>query len=269
MRLTIGLFLIALFFLENTSASSQTRRPPPRSQYSPLAAQQEEHPQPQRRTWYEVALSRLNPDNVDYGTWMEERRDAFLQATIQNRYFNYALAMTLVSLFLFTAYAKLWSDGKRKEWITAEMMTDLLNHDQHSREVAREAIRKYNDHIERCNRVIEAAESGRHVPGASQVVETLQTKLKGKSDELDAMRKERDQIKRDLDNQKLVLAELSIRTNAVTSRDSVSGGNGMEGQVPPTSSSAGSDTGRLMRHINELETQLYAAKKETDRLKGG
>ena len=186
-----SLFVVISLTLAITPVNSQTRRPPPRSQYSPLAAQQGENPRQQRQTWYEFALSRLNPNNVDYGAWMEERRRAFLEATIKNQHFNYALAMTLVSLFLLAACAKLQNDGRRKDWVTAEMMTDLLNQDQHSREVAREAIRKYNDHIERCNRVIEAAESGRPVPGSATEAEELRAKLQEKSDELTAMTGER------------------------------------------------------------------------------
>ena len=53
-------------------------------------------------------------------------------------------------------------------WITAEMMTDLYNHDQYSRDVAGQAIQKYNEHIERCNRAIEAAAT-RHGSSPAQV----------------------------------------------------------------------------------------------------
>jgi len=186
--------VVILLTLAITAANSQTKRPPPRSQYSPLAAQQAENPRRQRQTWYEFALSRLNPDDFDYGTWMEERRRIFLEATLENQYFNYALAMTLVSLFLLAACAKIWNDGRRKDWVTAEMMTDLLNQDQQSREVARGAIRKYNEHIERCNRVIEAADSGRPLPGPPTEVATLQAELQKKSDELTAMTGERTRL---------------------------------------------------------------------------
>ena len=68
MRIANASVLIAVFLLGMPPAHSQTKQPPPRSQYSPLAAQQEKNPQPQRRTWYEVALSRINPNNVDYGS---------------------------------------------------------------------------------------------------------------------------------------------------------------------------------------------------------
>jgi len=265
MKLTASFAVAILLTLAITAANSQTKRPPPpRSQYSPLAAQQGEHPVRQRRTWYEFALSRLNPDDFDYGTWMEERRRSFLEATLENQYFNYALAMTLVSLFLLAACAKIWNDGRRKDWVTAEMMTDLLNQDQRSQKVAKEAIRKYNEHIERCNRVIEAAESGRAIPGSTTEMELLQAKQDQTADELSAMTRDRDKLKAELDLQKALVTTLSLRTDAVSKMASAAGGISPEMQAVRTSSDTGSGTGRLMEHINNLETQLYAEKKKND-----
>ena len=262
-----SLFVVISLTLAITPANSQTRRPPPRSQYSPLAAQQGENPRQQRQTWYEFALSRLNPNNVDYGAWMEERRRAFLEATMKNQYFNYALAMTLVSLFLLAAYTKLRNDGRRKDWVTAEMMTDLLNQDQHSREVAREAIRKYNDHIERCNRVIEAAESGRPLPGAPVEVATLQAELLKKSDELTAMTGERDRLTVELGKKSLLVTELSLRVDGVIKNTNGNAESAADREVPVLAGEH-SDAAKLMRYINDLQQQLYVERKKNERLKG-
>ncbi len=90
---------------------------------------------------------------------MEQRRQAFLDASVRNPYFKYSAVVTVAMLIMAMLYAKHWIDHRRSMWITAEMMTDLYNHDAYSRNVAREAIQKYNDHIERCNRAIEAAAS--------------------------------------------------------------------------------------------------------------
>ena len=261
-----NLFVVIFLTLSITPANSQTKRPPPRSQYSPLAAEQAEHPRQRRQTWYEFALSRLNPDNFDYGACMEERRRAFLEATMKNQYFNYALATTLVSLFLLAACAKLWNDGRRKDWVTAEMMTDLLNQDQHSREVAREAIRKYNDHIERCNRVIEAAESGRPLPGAPAEVATLQAELQKKADELTAMTGERDRLTVELGKKSLLVAELSLRVDGVIKN--TNGNATPADQGVPVVADDVSDASRLMRHVNDLQQQLYVERKKNERLKG-
>ena len=103
-------------------------------------------------TWYEFLLKQFNPNNFDYGAWMEERRQVFLDESVRNPYFKYSLGTTIALLVMAMVYTKQWIDHRRAMWITAEMMTDLYNHDAYSRGVAREAIQKYNDHIERCNR---------------------------------------------------------------------------------------------------------------------
>src|SRR3974390_1686548 len=115
-------------------------------------------PMYQRRdTWYEFLLKQFNPSNFDYGAWIEERRQVFLDESVRNPYFKYSLGTTIALLVMAMLYTKQWIDHRRAMWITAEMMTDLYNHDAYSRGVAREAIQKYNDHIERCNGAIEAA----------------------------------------------------------------------------------------------------------------
>ena len=64
-----------------------------------------------------------------------------------------ALNILVLLLFVLLAFAKLWIDRNRERWVTSEMMTDIYNYDLYSREVAREAIERYNRHVERCNRV--------------------------------------------------------------------------------------------------------------------
>ena len=47
-------------------------------------------PMYQRRdTWYEFLLKQFNPSNVDYGAWLEERRQVFLNESVRNPYFKY------------------------------------------------------------------------------------------------------------------------------------------------------------------------------------
>ena len=266
MKATVaGLALMILLTMAVAPASSQTRQPP-RSQYSPLAAQRGEHPQQRPQTWYEFALSRINPRNIKYGAWMEERRQAFLEATAKNPYFNYGLGSTIVILFLMVTSAKFWIDGRRKDWVTAEMMTDLMNQDQHSRKVAKDAIRKYNDHIERCNRVVEAAESGHPIPGSATEVEELRAKLKETADTLTVVTTERDLGIARLDEKTRLVTQLSLRTDDVTQKIN---GNGAAGEGVPESAGEESETAQMMRHINNLQQQLYAERKKNERLKGG
>jgi hypothetical protein len=267
MRITVAcLGLTTALALAVAPAKSQTRQPP-RAQYSPLAAEQGQHSHQQPQTWYELALSRLNPDNVNYGAAMEERRRAFLQASVKNRYFNYGLAMTILTLFLLAACVKFLNDGKRKDWVTAEMMTDLMNHDRRSREVAREAIQKYNDHIDRCNRVVEAQEFGHPVPGTGSSVEQLTTKLQETAEKLDGVTRERDKLKSELEEKSRRVIELSLRLDGVNKKGNSDGGSTRVTPGAPASCDE-SETGRLMRQINLLQEQLYAERKKNERLKG-
>ena len=110
-----------------------------------------------------VHLNQFNPDAVDYGSWIERERRAFIEARLKNPYFLYSLGTSIALLLATAVYAKLWIDHRRSMWITVEMMADIYNQDAYSRRIAQKAIEKYNTHIERCNRAIEAAEHGEAV----------------------------------------------------------------------------------------------------------
>ena len=121
---------------------------------SPVAVQGQRQAQPQGQrqapparpmyqrgdTWYEFLLKQFNPGNFDYGAWMEERRQVFLDASVRNPYFKYSLGTTIALLIMAMLYTKQWIDHRRAMWITAEMMTDLYNHDLYSRDVAEKAM---------------------------------------------------------------------------------------------------------------------------------
>ena len=96
---------------------------------------------------------------------------------LKNPYFMYSLCTTLALLLTAVVCAKLWIDHRRAMWITAEMMADIYNQDAYSRRIAQEAIEKYNTHIERCNRAIEAAEHGEAVSTTGSEIEQLRGEL--------------------------------------------------------------------------------------------
>src|SRR5512146_2793648 len=76
--------------------------------YSPFALERQHQIEPraqsppehghqlyQRRdTWYEFLLKQFNPDDCDYGAWIEERRQTFLDASAHNAYFKYCWALS-------------------------------------------------------------------------------------------------------------------------------------------------------------------------------
>lgn len=215
----------------------------------------------QHDTWYELLLKQFNPDDFDYGAWMEERRQVFLDASVRNPYFKYSAGITLALLVMAMLYTKHWMDHRRSMWITAEMMTDLYNHDAYSRTVAREAIHKYNDHIERCNRAIEAAEQGLPIAGADSEAARLRSELASVRDERDSLRRDRDLAKDDLAEKERVLADISLRLDALGKKTDAN--RNPTGPVDMRTADQ-----KLVQHINSLQEQLYAAQRENKRLKG-
>jgi hypothetical protein len=214
-----------------------------------------------RDTWYEFLLKQFNPDNFDYGAWMEQHRKAFLDASLRNPYFRYSAAVTATLLILLTLYAKQRIDHRRSMWITAEMMTDLYNHDAYSRQIARDAIQRYNDHIERCNRAIEEADHGMSAVGANSDAERFRVELQSVTAERDSYLRERDQAKNDLAEKERLLADLSLRLDALAKKSNGS-------RDTPKAVDIRSADQKLVQHINNLQEQLYAEKRENKRLKG-
>lgn len=210
-------------------------------------------------TWCEFLLKQFNPDDIDYGAWLAKRRQAFLDARTHNPYFRYSASVTLALVLITLLFGKQLIDHRRSMWITAEMMTDLYNHDAYSRQVAREAIERYNHHIERCNRAIEG--SG-HGVSADSEADGLRTELQSVTAERDSYRRERDLAKQDLTEKERVLADMSLRLDALVKKAE-------SGRSTQTTSSPiqGGDQ-KLVHHINTLQERLYAERRENRRLKG-
>lgn len=212
-------------------------------------------------TWYEFLLKQFNPNNFNYGTWMEERRQVFLDESVRNPYFKYSLGTTIALLVMAMLYTKQWIDHRRAMWITAEMMTDLYNHDAYSRGVAREAIQKYNDHIERCNRAIEAADHGMSILGADSDASNLKGVLDSVTDERDSYKRERDLAKRDLLEKEKLIADMSVRLDAMAKKTDPN-------RAPAVSIDMSAADPKVVQLINNLQEQLYAERRENRRLKG-
>ena len=220
------------------------------------------HPLYQRHdTWYEFLLKQFNPAGVDYGQWIERERRAFIEARLRNPYFLYSVSTTLALLVMAVVCAKLHTDHRRAMWITAEMMADLYNQDTYSRKVAQEAIERYNTHIERCNRAIEAAEHGDTVAGKGSEIEQLKGERACVASERDTATRERDVAREELRKKSEILADMSVRLEALTAKSGTTGTK--QTQVTP-----GADP-RLVTHINNLQEQLYAERTNSRRLKGG
>ncbi len=263
-RLT-ALAILAVGLTVGSPGNSWTTPQPQASSQSAVRTQAVHDPQPppyQRRdTWYEFMLKQFNPDNVDYGNWFEHERRVFIENRLKNPYFLYSLWATVALLIATVICTKQSIVHRRAMWITAEMMADIYNQDAYSRRIAQEAIEKYNTHIERCNRVIEAAEHGEAVATTSSEVEQLRTELMRVAEEKDAAVRDRDIAREDLRRKSEILAEMSVRLEALTNKSSTTG-------AKPSSDLRGADA-KLVAHINTLQEQLYAERNSNRRLRGG
>jgi uncharacterized protein YoxC len=215
-------------------------------------------------TWYDFLLKQFNPSDVDYGKWMEERRRVFLEASAKNPYFPYSFWLTLWSLLVMVAYAKLRIDRRRERYLTEEMLTDLYNQDLYSRQAAREAIAKYNNHVEHCNRAIEAG-PGQTISGSTSENDDLKGKLQKSADDLRAMTSERDQLSDELKQRSAVVTDLSLQLQALSEKIDGKGGAHAVSQAGLPLPASNSE---YMKLVNSLQQQLLAEREKNRRLKG-
>jgi hypothetical protein len=134
----------------------------PAARYSPLAAQGGySHV---RMSPMEAIIHALNPHNVNLGAIWEERRRAWLENAGANRYFWYSFGVTAVLILSWFALAWIQTDRVRERWQLAEHAADALRYAEYCKRRAGDTIDRSNLHIETCNRVIEASESGMATP---------------------------------------------------------------------------------------------------------
>jgi hypothetical protein len=141
------------------------------------------------------------------------------------------------------------------------MMADLYNQDAYSRQVAQEAIERYNRHIERCNRAIELGDNPAGLAPGSNEMEQLRTELMRVGEERDIAIRDRDLAREELRRKSEILADMSVRLDSTASKSA----------ARPTKTTAdlrGADA-RLVTHINNLQEQLYSERSNNRRLRGG
>jgi chromatin segregation and condensation protein Rec8/ScpA/Scc1 (kleisin family) len=110
--------------------------------------------------------------------------------------------------------------------------------------------------------VIEAAEHGEASSGSDPEVEKLRSELMRIAEERDTTTRERDIAQEDLRKKSEILAEMSVRLEALTSKP------GIKSNAKQTPDVRGADP-RLVTHINNLQEQLYAERNSNRRLRGG
>jgi len=221
-----------------------------------------------RDTWYEFLLKQFNPRNVDYGAWLEKRREAFLETTVKEPHFWYSVSVTAGMLLLMTACTKLYLDHRRSMRVTAEMMADVYSHDLLARQAAKEAIEKYNRHIEQCNRAIEASEAGDVRPGWGETqLDSLKAELQRVAGQLEATTQDRNKLQEELRQKSLIVADLSTRLDALSKKVNGPRDSG-SGTRDPVSTGTNGEGARFVGQINHLQEELYAERQKNKRLKG-
>jgi hypothetical protein len=210
--------------------------------------------------FFHYSAKLVNKNDIDYGTWIEERRRAFLEASLANPFFWYSALTTGLVMLLMLTYGVRVLDERRKLWRAAELLTDVWNQEQYSRAVAAAAVEKHNAHMADCNRVIETQLSGR--PSAT-ALETMDFKerLEVVSAQRDAFDSENRSLKAELQKKDAMVGQMSARLDALEHRSEING----SGTSATTDTEA---TRRLIARVNELQQQLDAEQRKNRQLKG-
>src|SRR6266436_10275454 len=232
----------------------------------PVPVQTSRYPSLRRDTWYEFLLKKFNPTDFDYGAWLEQRRKALLESTVREPRFWYSLSATTALMLMIAAYAKLFLDHRRNMRFTAEMMSDLYSHDLYFRQLAKEAIEKYNQHIEQCNRAMEAG-SGNGRPGwGNSEAQGLRAELQRVASQLEATTQDRNKLQEELRQKSLIVGDLSTRLDALSKK--LNGPRDTGGvAAEPMSTGPNGDGARFVGQINRLQEELYAERQKNRGLK--
>ncbi len=232
--------------------------------YSPLAAQGGYVNQ--RTTWYEALFHSLNPKDIDWGQRWEQRRSALLANSVGNKYFMYSAVTTLLLIYSMVIIVwQRWDHAERMQML-AESTADVLNYAEYWKQAGREAITKYNDHIERCNRVIEAAENGVPLGDATENTRLLR-ELEASRTEVLNLKTDNKRLQSELAQKEASTADLSQRIDEVTRKIS-NGGPSNGGPTNGKTAQPSSPVASLVERINRLEEALRAARRENEVLRG-
>jgi hypothetical protein len=204
-------------------------------------------PRPRNDTWYEQALRHINPDNTDYGSIWEQRKRAFL-SQLGNRYFQYSFGATVTIVLLLTLTIVQRANYTRALDVAVQSIADVIRHDEYSRQVAREAIRRYNDHIEACNRVIEARQEG-----LSKSISASESELSRIRQELADTREENRALRNDLAKKPTIIT--TVKSGPTTGQEQPVQG---EMEFPA----------QYIERINALERRLREEMRKNQQAKG-
>jgi len=231
-----------------------------KAQHGPYERPSSARPDEGKEDFFHFATKEVNPHDTDWGAWIEQRRQAFLEAMAANPFFWYSAFTTGLLMTLLVAFGVRIMDEKRKLWHAAEILTDVWNQEQYSQFIAQTATEKYNRHMLDCNRVIEAQVSGRSSPAmfeASDAKEQLE-RLRAERDNLDSDNR---RLKAELEKHDGIIRNLSTRVKDLEPQLDQNGSG--------VNQAGGLETERkLIAKVNQLRQELEAEKQKNRSLKG-
>src|SRR6201981_4155347 len=115
-----------------------------------------------------------------------------------------------------------------------------------------------NKHIERCNRAVEQGAPNAGVAAGNSETEQLGTELMRVAEERDGAIRDRDVAREELRRKSEILADMSVRLGAATSKA------GAASTAKTALDVRGADA-RLVTHINNLQEQLYSERSSNRR----
>ena len=242
------------------SIQPSAARPAKQISSGPYQRPQTGKPYQPQDDFFHYSTKLVNKNDFDYGAWIEERRRAFLDASLSNPFFWYSALTTGLVMLLMLMYGVRVLDERRKLWRAAELLTDVWNQEQYSCAVAASAVEKYNAHMADCNRVIETQLTGR--PSAT-ALETMDFKerLEVASAQRDAFDSENRSLKAELQKKDTMISQMSGRLDVLERRSETNGSSACA--TPDTEA-----TRRLIARVNELQQQLEAEQRKNRQLKG-
>jgi|SRR5581483_2835156 len=226
----------------------------PTARYSPLAAQGGYAGG--RTSPLEAVVHALNPHDVNLGDAWERRRRQWLENAGANPYFWFSFVVTGTVLLSWFALAWVHTDRVRERWQLAEHAADALRYAEYCKRRASEAIGRYNEHVEKCNRLIEAGESGLSTPETANLEDHRReiARLAADNDSKDLQVK---RLQEELERKAQELSDIAKRIEQAEQRLNARSkvANNADAQA------------KLAERINRLETENRTLTEENRRLR--
>jgi len=231
-----------------------TQKRPPAAQYSPLAAAGG-YARSGVTPWQAI-VNYFNPHHLNMGQLFAERKQAWLDNALYNQYFWYSFWVTGLLILSWFVIAWIHNDRVRATWELAECASDALRYSEYCKGEAKEAIRRHNDHVEKCNRIIEDNRSGLMTTPETANLETFKQRIEQLTTEKQAAEFQNSRLTDELKSKELAVADITSRISELEARMADRKKNGSSNGI------AG-----LVDRINRLESENRTLKEENQRIR--